>query len=178
MNSGLDTSISSAMRKFRTVAGKPFFGEIYAPIDYMPLDNFASPRRMMRTKQNTMVVPGDVFQTASGRHYMVSLHTDSDHTDFKYRTWRLFEVDRQVAWERYLTTVDPVTGLEKGAIKGLIDNPWAAFEHKNPEEDNLRVPKEQWRVALPVEVKKGDFLDGKKVEEVWTQLGIWFAMVG
>lgn len=153
-------------------------GQIFAPNDYMPLDNFSSPRRMMRTRRNSLATAGMVFRTnTDSRLYMLANHTSHETPRVHLKTFRLFELDRQLLWQRYGSVEDLVTGLTKSNELASLGTIYAALELPKTEADQIKIPRPKFRLVTPSEVKLDDLVDGKKVTQVYSELGVWFAEI-
>lgn len=166
------------MTEYKTINGLHFLAEIQAPVDYLPIDNFAFPRRLMRVMDSPHLTAGDVFQTPNGRIYLCCFHSDSEHQHFGYRTFRIVEMTEQTPWYRLEEVIDTATGVARGNDLILQDNIWIAFESKTSQTDKLRIPRERARFITPQEVKKGDvFRDEYTVEDVDAALGVYVGVV-
>lgn len=166
----------SFMKSFRKATGGSFKGQVFAPVDYMPLDNFSTPRRMLRTGADADVDAGTVFLIGT-RRYMLAYHSDHETPRLSMKTWRLFEVDQDLSWQRYTAIEDLVTGLPRDTELTDLGTIYAALELPKTESDQLNVPRPKYRLVTNSVIQLGDLVDGKKVTQVWTQLGVWFAEI-
>lgn len=121
-----------------------------------------------------------VLKTEMGSVYMVGRHGDSEQGDGTlFRTYRLFEAERQFTWLRRSKVIDPVTRLARDTgktDKGLI---WGAFE-PSPEmfDRQLRSSFETGRFITNADVQEDDIVNDMKVSRVDMQLGLRLVALG
>lgn len=141
---------------------------------------FASPRHFLRCNTPTALRPGVVIQSPAGGIYMVGTNGPSEHyTATIWTSFKLFQVTRQVLWERRRTRVDPITRLprEDGVEnKGLI---WAAIEPLDRMlfDKRLKDSIEQSRFIAASPVLIDDILDGEVVTRSDVQLGLHIGVI-
>lgn len=145
-----------------------------------PSYQFNLPRRLLRVPQTLPLKSGSLLKSDGGSIYMVGDHGDAEsYRGVLFRTFRLFEADRQLEWLQRGKGVDPVTRLPRdtGLVsKGMI---WGAYE-PSPEmfDRQVRVSFEQARWITTADVQLDDVVDGMKVARVDIQLGLRLVNLG
>ena len=173
-------SIASGFRKrFKTIDGRSFLGEITVPTATPRQGNIGNPPRILRVGIAAAVYIGDVMVTEAGRHYLLGRHPENDNIHYQAQEFRLFDVDHIYGWKRKATVTDPVTGLSKesgytdlGLAYCMLDTPMVGVDSVT------HVRKTLWRFLTNVPIQLGDILnDQYKVVAITPQLGLWFAEV-
>ncbi len=174
-------SIAAGFRKrFRTVDGRSFYGEMTAPTATPRQGSLDPPPRVLRTSPNAVVTVGDVMVTPLGRRYILGRHPTNEVRNFSGLEFRLFDVDLIYPWARAATVIDPVTKLAKvsGAPQDLGLVYCALMDPAVQIDSSTNTRKVQYRFLANAEVQTGDILNGSlKVVAVTPQLGLWFAEV-
>lgn len=163
--------------RFRTTDGKSFLGTLFTPT---PRQNsgFDAPHMMMRVAANSNAAPGMVFKI-TGRVYMLADHMAYQTPSFGGRAFTLIEMSQFVQWTRVVTAPDTVTGMARPTSAAPTDlgMVWTSYESAQPVMDMLSVPKPKYTLATNAALVLGDFLAGRKVVEVYQQLGVTHAVV-
>lgn len=155
---------------FSGVIDEPNTGQV-------PSYQFTMPRRQLRIDAALPVAVGAVVQTESGQVFMLGHHGDAMVAGF--RSFRLFEADKQYSWKRRQKGIDAVTGLETDTGLQLIGQVWGAFE-PSPEmfDRQFRATFETARFITNAAVSRDDLINEMKVTRSDIQLGLRLLTLG
>lgn len=162
---------------FQIVNGPRFRGQLQEIADTTRVSNFHSARRLLRVRPGSAVRVRDVFRTSGGQLFLCASHGDRFRIDQLFREFKLFEMTEIAEWLRKEVTVDPVTGLEVGGdyvSKGPI---YVAEEPAGDEEDQIRIPRQTFRLITGADLKVDDMVNGMIVRAVTTELGVTVAEI-
>lgn len=161
-------------QRMKTTTGMDFYGYLWtSQTRNLPDTSFVQPRRFVRVDPACNLRTGMTIVTKSGARYLCADNVDEEYRDtFVSKSFRLFLVDRQLAWERDTLITDTITGLKANQAPVLQGTIWAAVEPTGTENDSIRVPQHRYRVIVGEDVLVNDKLDGMVVKSVTTQLGV------
>lgn len=130
----------------------------------------------MRVAPSIPVNIATVIQSESGQVFMLGHHGDASRM---FRTFRLFEADKQYSWKRRTKSVDAITGLPKDGDLETVGLVWGAYE-PSPEmfDRQFRVTFEGGRFITNAEVQRDDLIDERKVSRADVQLGLRLLQLG
>lgn len=155
----------------KIIGGPRTVGVIHLPSDTTdPGIEFAYPKMALRVGRRSIVKPGQVVETDAG-YFLLAHHSAT----LDYKTFYMLQCDRQVAWTRPVSTVDPITKLETtGGAPQPLGEIWVMWERNRREYADLpiRFNQETTLSATGSAVAIGDMLDGRKVTRVNEALGI------
>lgn len=174
--------IAKAHRYFDTVFHCARGFSLRAQLLMAPLEEsatyFLNSRRILKTDAKSMLRPGDVVtSSASGYTWLCG---DNGPSEFQgrviYKSFKLFEVTHKTAtWTRHGATKDPITALEvKDPEPVTLGTIPVAIEFLKLQEDEMRIPADMVRIVASADIKVGDHINGLKVTNVETQLGLRF----
>ena len=133
---------------------------------------FVLPRRFLRVKATTAIVPGEIVIDA-GRKYLLLDHSEKNRA--QTRVFKLCEINKQVRWKRAVAQEDLVTGLKRQdqlEDKGMIDVAWELVE---PLFDSDKRKNMSFRVLTGQPIAARDTLDGAVVHYAELIQGIYYA---
>lgn len=147
----------------------------------LPTSVFVLPRLGLRTRAREPVAARDLFRDPARRVMLVGdweLPLAGD--DVISRCFVLFQMTRQVSWQRRAETLDPVTRqmvargemVEKGPI-------WVSIESytRGDNDAGLRVVTDRLRCITGAPIQLGDVIDGKTVKRLNPALGVYVAEI-
>lgn len=147
-------------------------GVIHRPSDGdRPGVEFAAPKTTLRTHRMSLITTGQVIRAPGGEHYLVAKHSSTS----TYKTFHLFEADRQVTWTRVTKTINPVSKQEVAGPPAAVAPPiWVMWERTRREfvDLSVRIGQENYMVATTANVQLGDYVNNKLVKRVSDALGI------
>lgn len=177
----LQTSGSSRFEtEFRHDDGRRFLGVIDVPTNREPPGNqFTSPRRLLKARPEALVQIGDVIITPAGVRFLVAANGDGLDGDTPiYRSYRLFQMDRQVDWSRISLIIDPVTRQERESGSISLGTLWCCFEPLREDNDRVfRVREDRQRMITGADLKLNDQVGPYVVKRVDHLLGVTVAEV-
>lgn len=175
-------SLKSVQKRFETTfevieGGSGFVSVVVSEAEQssQPVYIFVQPRHVLRVRLPSALTVGMVVRSPAGDIYIVGDNGSSETSKgVLWQSFRLFEAQRQVRWERRVQLVDPVTMLERDSHLELIGNPWVAVEPLEREilDRKVHASIEQSRFIAGAEVLADDLLDGRPVTKADTMLGV------
>ena len=167
------TILEGGSGEFTGILAEPGQGDV-------PSYQFNLPRRLLRVAPDMPIQTGMIVRSPEGTVFMVGRHGDSEVRQGRiFRTFRLFEAERQFSWKKRGKVIDPVTRLERDS--SLVDQVdiWGAYE-PSPEmfDRQLRASFELARFITNADVQKDDVVNGMKVSRVDMQLGLRLCTLG
>lgn len=173
-------SLSNAGQRFesifKTEQGMPFNGVLMpVPEGTVSSMDFAVPRHIFRVRKNSLANTGTNIVAPNGLRYVMADHdTAIADNEILYRTHRVFRLNKMVKWEREQSIIDPLTQLEKGTGRVLLQNLWVMDEIMQREEIDLsfRIKEQARKVITGADVRLNDIVDDMVVRRVDEVFGI------
>ena len=140
--------------------------------------DFSYPRRLLRVSADCQVKTGDVIRDVMERWYLVADHDGSfAYNVIEFRTQMLIPLNKNVAWEREATVIDPLTKRAKSTGKQSLGNIWVLLERVNREQmdGTMRVKEETVTCFSAAELKLNDIVDNMVVKRVNIVRGVYLA---
>lgn len=140
-----------------------------------PVYVFVQPRHVLRVRLPSALHLGMVVRSPAGDVYIVGDNGSSETSKgVLWQSFRLFEAQRTVTWERRIKTVDPITRLQRDSSIQLLGTPWVAIEALEREvlDRKVHASIEQSRFISGADVLPDDLLDGRPVVKSDLMLGL------
>lgn len=147
----------------------------------LPTSVFVLPRLGLRTRSKEPVAARDLFRDPARRVMLVGdweLPLAGD--DVISRCFVLFQMTRQVSWQRREETRHPVTNLPVATGTPVEKGPiWVSIESytRGDNDAGLRVVTDRLRCITGSPIAVGDVVDGKTVKRINPALGVYVAEI-
>jgi hypothetical protein len=155
---------------FKGIIDEPQQGSI-------PVAQFVNGRRVLRVNPETPVKPGMVVKTTGGSVFILAELGDSGEI---FKSFRMVETTGKYLWQTRGKVIDAVTGLagDSGlSAGGLI---WGSYEPGTREafDRQAHVDLETARLVTNQPVRRDEVVDGRRVNRVDAQLGVYVLTLG
>lgn len=156
---------SRFLRPMRFLDGRRFHGVLLdekSDVGIMPSNRLLVTRRPMQSR--------DLFRDPTDRVYLVAEHGAAGH-------YRVFEMDRRLAWVRMATVKDPVTGLSRNDVPTDLGLTWASLAPAGALTGALPADVPEYRILTGAQLAIGDRIGPYTVTRADTLVGITVAEV-
>lgn len=147
-------------QRMRTLDGKHFYGRISQLQDSVRQENaFYIPRRILSVHPSCHVKEGDVVFNREGRAMLLGWNGDLEHHGTYARTYKLYDLDRELSWKRMVVQIDPVTKLTKTESEVELGPLLCSLELDGQVSDTLQISQTVYRLLCAEDVQVGDTID-------------------
>ena len=139
---------------------------------------FFIPRRVLSVHPSSTIKSGSMVYDAEGNVMLLGYNGADEFRGVYARTFKCFDLDRQLTWARNTTAIDFVTKMPTTTSVQQLGPIWCAQEMMGEVSDMLKETKSRYRLLTSAALQLEDVIGGTMiVRRVEYTLGITFAEI-